>query len=145
MYDFFFLCLLRGRICCNGSSDRILRRIGTILLIRGRATCLVGSQGLHLFLVLESLLHEQEVDALERVAAGLRASEVDYFIIRIRSYRERSVSYSPNGIAIKLKTRNQIQALKPTLGSAIAIGPANTVKKAISHWHETLSANPMWR
>lgn len=51
----------------------------------------------------------------------------------------------PYGMAIKLKTKNQIQVFHPTFGSAMAIGPAYTVKKAAIHWQETLRENPMWR
>lgn len=44
-----------------------------------------------------------------------------------------------------LKTKNQIQAFQPTLGSAIAIGPANTVTKAMIHCEDTLNAKPICR
>ena len=48
-------------------------------------------------------------------------------------------------MAMTLKTKNQIQVFHPTLVSAMAIGPAYTVKKAAIHWQDTLREKPMWR
>lgn len=107
---------------------------------------LQGSCGCSVFQVIR---HEDQVNFFETVPSCFGAVEV-YWIQSAVNSRLRQGLFKmeggvPKGIAMTLNTRNQIHAFHPTLGLAMAIGPASTVTNAMIHCADTLRANPTWR